>query len=852
MAGIDYKELKTSFVNSSLAILGKSESCVLALESGVDKTAIDELFRGIHTIKGNSGIFELEKIPELSHAFENVLNQLRSSRLMPNPDLIDLMLLGIDRLREMISSLDVSDLVEVKDLVEKFNSYLEPQKIDTTLEAEIVETSKASLSQNENSIWAQEIKISEKVIAFAKSKRKFLSIVVFNLSAQKFDSLSLFLEKIQLVLKKSRILRKGLVLKKIAPLTNSDIPSLPYFLILLSDSNVESILEEADIEAQFVTTVFVPGDTESVPIHPEPEPPPSKPREEKKAANTVNPVKENTAIDTSINVNLNLLNHLINLTGEIVLARNILALKVLQSGNPELQSISKRFEKLLSELESGILKTRLQSMNVFFQKIPRLVRDITKTTGKQIEVFIEGSDVELDKSLIDQLGDPVTHIIRNAIDHGIEDSEERLRKGKSAFGNLRISARLRGGNVEILISDDGRGLDTGRIREKIIQKNLASFEIVSRSSKEELIEYLFLPGFSTAGAVTELSGRGVGLDVVRSNLKKIGGTVSIEFEVDYGTTFILSIPQTLSIVTCLIIKSANRKFAIPQQYLSELIRLNPSKINSIENKQVYGLRKQLLPFVNISSIFHFDSEDKKRTEKFIVALKSEKFYFGVGIDEVLDTEDIVVKPLGEYFEELGFLSGATVLGDGDIALILDVSGLARLSGMQNSQNIAQANFPRELISKKENHLLFSIGATKVSMSILSNPYIVQISKTEISHYLGLDTFIYNKESIPILWLSDILRLDVVMSSYSHLSIILFKKDTGLVGIAATNVEGVVSDLENIRIDQLSGDGILGTGFKDGENVILLDVNYLLEEFHKHKLKNIKLKIEENKETALGA
>jgi two-component system chemotaxis sensor kinase CheA len=300
LAGIDYKELKASFVNSSLSILGKSESCVLVLESGVDKTAIDELFRGIHTIKGNSGIFELEKIPELSHAFENVLNQLRSARLMPNPDLIDLMLLGIDRLRDMISSLDTSDLVEVKDLVEKFNAYLEPQEKSTTLDAEIVESPKASSLQNENSIWSQDIKISDKVIAFAKSKKKFLSIVVFNLSAQKFDSLSLFLEKIQSVLKKSRILRKGLVLKKIAPLTNQDLPSLPYFLILLSDNNVEPILEEADIQAEFVTTVFVPDDTQSVHIQPEPEPAPSKPREEKKAANTVNPIKENTAIDTSI------------------------------------------------------------------------------------------------------------------------------------------------------------------------------------------------------------------------------------------------------------------------------------------------------------------------------------------------------------------------------------------------------------------------------------------------------------------------------------------------------------------------------------------------------------------------
>ncbi len=848
MSGIDYKELKQSFVNSSLAILSKSESCVLILESSVDKNAIDELFRGIHTIKGNSGIFELQKIPELSHAFENVLNLLRMSRLMPNPDLIDLMLLGIDRLKEMISSLDVSELIEVKDLVEKFNAYLQPAEQTNTKDAEIIEIAAAN---DKNPPWIQDIQVSEKIIAFAKSKRKYLSVVAFNLSKQKFNSLGLFLEKIQIVLKKSRILRKGLVIKKLRSLDNEGNPPIPYYLILLSDSKVEPILNEADIESEFIQTVFVPDDMESVHIHPEKE---KSSEKEKKATNTVSPAKENLSqvADTSINVNLNLLNHLINLTGEIVLARNVLALKVLQSGNPELQSISKRFEKLLSELESGILKTRLQSMNTFFQKIPRLVRDIAKATGKQIEVYIEGSDVELDKSLIDQLGDPVTHIIRNAIDHGIENSDDRIRKGKSAFGNLRISARLRGGNVEILISDDGKGLDTEKIREKVVQKNLASFEVVARSSKEELIEYLFLPGFSTAGVVTEVSGRGVGLDVVRSNLKKIGGTVSIEYEEDRGTIFILSIPQTLSIVTCLIIKSANRKFAIPQQYLSELIRLNPSKIHWIESKQVYDLRKQLLPFINISSTFNFDSPlSKERKEKFIVALKSEKFYYGVGIDEVLDTEDIVVKPLGEYFEELGFLSGATILGDGDIALILDISGLARLSGMQNSQALIETNSAKGSSLQKESYLLFSVGKVKVCMSIVSNPYIVQISKQEVNRYLGLDTFIYNKESIPILRLNDILRLDSEESENPSLSIILYKTSNGLVGIAATSVDGVFSDLENIRLDQITGEGIIGTAYRDGNNVLLLDVNYLLEEFYKQKLRNIKLKIEDNKDLLLG-
>lgn len=839
MAHIDYTELKESFVNSSLAILSKAESCVLVLETSVDKNAINELFRGIHTIKGNSGIFQIEKIPALSHSFENVLNLLRNDRLIPNPDLIDLMLLSIDRLKEMISNLAVSDLVEVDDLVSKFNTYINTSPDNgNTRDAEIVERPKAE----EKSEWMEDIKLSDKVIAFAKTKKKFLSIVIINLPIQSFNYLSEFIDKLKSLLVSIRILRKGIIEKKIQTLDTHEALRVPYYLIILSDKKIENFLKEEGFILEFISTVVVPEDMESVHIRREAEAKSSS--QERKSANTQQqPVEADIA--ASINVNLNLLNHLINLTGEIVLARNILSLKIQQSGNPELEIISKRFEKLLAELESGILKTRLQSLSIFFQKIPRLIRDISKQTGKQIEVNIEGSDVELDKALIDQLGDPITHIIRNAIDHGIEPVEDREAKGKTTWGNLLVAARLNGGNVEILIRDDGRGIDTERIKEKIIQKNLANVETINRSTEEELVEYLFLPGFSTTGVVTEISGRGVGLDVVRSNLKKVGGTVSIEFEVEKGTTFILSIPQTLSIVTCLIIKSGNRKFAIPQQYLSELIRMNHSQIKTIENKKLYDLRKQFLPFANIADLFNLESESENK-EKYIVALKSEKFYFGIAIEEVLDREDIVVKPLGEYFEELSFFSGATILGDSDIALILDVSGLARLAGIQSQQRLLEAHYPKEIIKEETSYLLFSVGKSRLAISIFKNPYIVKVQNKDIIKSLGLDTFIYNKMPIPILWLNDVLKIPFDMQSLSSFAIILYKFRSGYIGIAATHVEGVVMDLENINSDSISGEGILGTAFRNGESVLLLSIEYIMDEFYQKKLKNLKIVIEEKK------
>jgi len=841
LAQIDYTELKESFVNSSLSILSKLESYVLVLETSIDKNAINELFRGIHTIKGNSGIFQLEKIPALSHAFENVLNLLRNDRLIPNPDLIDLMLLAIDRLKEMITTLAVSDLVEVSDLVDKFNSYLTTGSDRLiTKDAEIIERP----NLEEKSEWMEDIKLSEKVITFAKSKKKYLSIVVVNLSVQSFNFLSEFIEKLKSIQGKVRILRRGLVEKKILPLDTHEHPKVPYYLIILSDNKVENFLKEEGLILEFVSTVVVPENMENVYVRKETEA--NKPEPEKTPPKQSASPSVDSDVNTSINVNLNLLNNLINLTGEIVLARNVLALKIQQSGNPELEIISKRFEKLLSELESGILKTRLQSLSLFFQKIPRLIRDISKTTGKQIEVAIEGNDVELDKALIDQLGDPITHIIRNAIDHGIESKEERESKGKTPWGNLRVAARLNGGNVEIIISDDGKGLNTEKIKEKVIQKNLANYETVSKSSNEELVEYLFLPGFSTSNAVTNLSGRGVGLDVVRSNLKKVGGTVSIEFEVEKGTTFILSIPQTLSIVTCLIVKSANRKFAIPQHYLSELIRINPTKIKSIDNKKIYNLRNQFLPFANIGSIFHLEEKSDEKAH-YIVSLKSEKFYFGIAIEEVLDREDIVVKPLGEYFEELSFFSGATILGDGDIALILDVSGLARLAGMQAQAKLIESIPLKEITNQSDSYLLFSIGKSRIAMSIQTNPYIVKVSQKEILNSIGLDRFLYNKTAIPILWLNEILNIEIDIKSIQTIPIILYKHKSGYIGIAATHVEGVVTDLENIQSESIVGEGILGTGYRDGESILLLDTDFILDEFYHKKLKNLKLKIEENKE-----
>lgn len=394
--------------------------------------------------------------------------------------------------------------------------------------------------------------------------------------------------------------------------------------------------------------------------------------------------------DSTIRVDVGLLDKLMNLVGELVLARNQVLQYSSSQENANFQGTVQRLNLLTTELQAGVMKTRMQPISNIWGKFPRVVRDLALACGKQARLDMEGQTTELDKTLIEAIRDPLTHLVRNSVDHGIESPADRAARGKPAEGRLSLHAFHEGGNVIIEIADDGAGIDPQRVRAKAIQAKLISPEQADRLSDRDMIDLIFLPGFSTADKVTQFSGRGVGMDVVRTNIEKIGGTVAIESRLGAGTTIRMKIPLTLAIIPALTVTSDGDRYAIPQVSLLELVRLEgDSARRGIENMHgapVYRLRGRLLPLVFLGDQLHPGHAAARlapdaEIEINIVVLQADDRQFGLVVDAIHDTEEIVVKPLQKHVKSIGMFSGATIMGDGRVALILDVLSLAQRSNV---------------------------------------------------------------------------------------------------------------------------------------------------------------------------
>lgn len=389
------------------------------------------------------------------------------------------------------------------------------------------------------------------------------------------------------------------------------------------------------------------------------------------------------ASEGSIRVDLRLLERLMNLVGELVLTRNQV-LQCLRAGDSaRLAQGCQHLDLVTGELQEGILRTRMQPIASLWSRLPRLVRDVALACSKQVHLEMKGERTELDRALIEALKDPLTHLVRNAIDHGIEAPETRIAAGKPAEGRLRLAAAHESGFVTLEISDDGAGIDPGRLRERAVSRGLVQEGRAASLSEDELLDLIFLPGFSTADRVTSVSGRGVGMDVVRSNIERMGGAVGVRSGRGKGTRFQIKIPLTLAIIPALIVESGGDRYALPQSSLVELVRLGGDaamrQVERIHEAPVVRLRDRLLPLVDLGRMLGAGGASRACSPAEIVVLRSGEHSFGVVVDAVHDTEEIVVKPLPAQLEQIPGFSGVTLLGDGSVALILDVPALARRS-----------------------------------------------------------------------------------------------------------------------------------------------------------------------------
>ena len=444
------------------------------------------------------------------------------------------------------------------------------------------------------------------------------------------------------------------------------------------------------------------------------------PKEVMQALNTQTESRTTGMADANIRVDVGVLDKLMNLVGELVLARN----QILQYNSSRKDSAdtaftytTQRLNLITTELQEGVMKTRMQPIDNIWSKFPRVVRDLALACGKEVRIEMEGKETELDKTIIEAIKDPLTHLVRNSVDHGIETPEVRTAAGKPAAGRLLLRAFHEGGQVIIEISDDGAGINSARIKQKALERGLITSEQAARLSEREQLNLTFLPGFSTAEKVTNVSGRGVGMDVVKTNVEKIGGVIDLQSTTGHGTTVKMKIPLTLAIVPALVVACGGDRFAVPQVSLLELVRLEGEQakqgVEIIQGASVYRLRGKLLPLVYLSRELGIDSAASNADVINIVVLQAEERRFGLVVEGIYDTEEIVVKPLGKLLKGISIFAGATIMGDGAVALILDVLGLAQRASVvsdERERTLAEvAAQSQEEAEDREMALLFEAG-----------------------------------------------------------------------------------------------------------------------------------------------
>ena len=673
MDGFD--EVIKEFLVESYECLDQLDSDLVALEDQPDDLdRLGSIFRTIHTIKGTSGFLALPKLERVAHVGENLLVPLRDGDMKLNADVADGLLAMVDAIRDILANLE-SDGIEGDDDFEPLVAQLK-QLLEGGTAPDSGSNDEVAAEQAADDTPVEQAAASES----AESENTASEQVAEQVAEQAVD----------------------------AP-TVSDSSEAPSDEATQSGADTEGATQ-GNVQAESADSPPTPSETKNTasdPSTPTPAPaPPSATTTDAasppatKAPQTATKADDSSkktapkgdrshgVADSTVRIDVQLLDRLMNLVGELVLARNQILQFCSETDDAAMSAASQRLNLITTELQEDVMKTRMQPIRNAWSKLPRVVRDLSSFCGKRVDVRMEGADTELDKTILEAIKDPLTHIVRNSVDHGIESADVRVANGKPAEGTLMLRAYHEGGQVNIEIADDGGGIRPDKIRDKAIDRGLLTPERAETMSDRELINLILLPGFSTAEKVTNVSGRGVGMDVVKTNIERIGGTLDIQSNPGQGTTLRIKIPLTLAIVPALIVKTCDDYYAIPQVSLLEVVRLEKQRageeIEFIHDFPVYRLREQLLPLVYLDEQLGLRPRRTRgdaQQDVNIVVLQAEDRQFGLVVDAVTDTQEIVVKPLAQHLKNISAYAGGTIMGDGTVALILDVIGIAQKSSV---------------------------------------------------------------------------------------------------------------------------------------------------------------------------
>ena len=544
------------------------------------------------------------------------------------------------------------------------------------------------------------------------------------------------------------------------------------------------------------------------------------------------------ASEASIRVQLETLDALMNLVGELVLTRN--RINQLASDNPdsEMQSTVHRLSQITSDLQDGMMKTRVQPIDILWSKFPRTIRDLAELTQKKIRLVTEGAETELDRTVMDAIKEPLVHLLRNSVDHGIETPEKRLAAGKSEEGTILLRAFHAAGLVTLEIADDGAGIQPERLKAKAIEKKLISRETADRMSPRELMQLIFLPGFSTAESVSTISGRGVGMDVVKTQIEKIGGLVELQSERGKGTTFRIKIPLTLAILPAVIVRCCDGRYAIPQANLVEVLALEePLRVESIQNALVVRLRGSFLPVVRLRSVLELQRK-KPFPKRHLAVLRIGSRQFGLVVDSIEAAQEIVVKPLHRSLMSLSCFAGSTILGDGEVALILDIFGISTRSQVLPEEELtqepsreplpAQDSAGEEPVDQSLSRLLIvRVGGTRAAIPLQWVHRLEEFPAENVEQCAGRRVVQYEGEILPLLPVAKAINLPETSADPAVVQTVIYRHADHSIGLIVESVEIITRD----RVELKSAGkrpGVLGSAVIQNRVTEFLDIPSILD------------------------
>lgn len=736
---------------------------LIALEEHPDDAQLlTEVFRAVHTVKSSCGFYGLDRLERVAHSAENLLALLRDRTLTFNPTIADSLLAMIDTIRSMLPHIDQ----------EGHEGPIEIEHVVAMLDAAAEETGWPGPDPDERDDHHD--------------------------NDQGDDE---------------RDDHQGLGDLAGSPNQGRGVGSTERIgdaLVTAGHAKREDVelaaVEQALGDPRRIGDILVDGGRVQRPA----------------VETTAAQLRSNSALaDSTIRVDVGLLDRLMNLVGELVLSRNEMVRLAGDHDDHVFGPSAQRLSLITSELQEGIMKTRMQPINSAWARLPRVVRDLSHHLGKRVKVEMIGRETELDRTIIEAIKDPLTHIVRNTVDHGIEIPEVREAAGKPAQGTLTLSASHEGEQVNIEISDDGSGIDIDRVLAKAVDRGLVSPAKAETMTHSEIVHLIFQPGFSTAEQVTNVSGRGVGMDVVKANVERIGGTVDVRTEVGEGTTFAIKIPLTLAIIPALTVRSGEGSYAIPQVNVLELVRLRANgeeRIEDLHGAPVFRLRGKLLPIVDLREQLGLPPSEQKTTN--IAVVKADSLRFGLVVDGIDDNGEIVVKPLGQQVKDLRLFSGATIMGDGRVALILDLLGTAEQAGLL-STGPASKNADGDLDSDElDDHrsldtdamIVLSLGdGERVAVGLPEIDRLEEVPADAIERSDGRPVIQYRGTVMPLIDVGQVIGVGgSVLTTHQHINVVVCIFGGQTVGLAVDQI------LDIVHSDGITPTGTEGTVVIDGQ------------------------------------